>query len=94
VSEFLSARGWQVLFHDVRVWRTQVDLIARAPSGVLHLIEVKSQSHAGLAHLPETQKRRLLIAAHFLAGFEPVELILALVGIEIELLPVDALTGF
>lgn len=82
-----------MLDHDVRIWRTQVDLIARSPNGVLHLVEVKSQSYSGLAHLPLRQKRRLMNAANFLAGFEPVEFVLALVGIEIALVPVDALTG-
>lgn len=89
VARELEARGWKILFHDVRVWRTQVDLIGRSPSGVLVLVEVKSDS-AGRAYLSHSQKARLLRAAQLLAGYEPVELLLALVaGSAVEFVPVD-----
>lgn len=89
-AEQLRARGWQLLFHDVEISGVQIDLIMRAPSGVLALVEVKSQGYARIAHLPFKQKLRLLRVATFLAGFEPVEVYLALMtGAQLTLLPVD-----
>jgi Holliday junction resolvase-like predicted endonuclease len=93
VCRFLMQRGWQIVEAGVEVAHVQVDILARDPQGVLTLIEVKSASH--MAHLSAAQQRRLFRASSVLAGFEPVQLILALedagVG-EVELLPVDGLT--
>lgn len=90
VARWLEARGWKLLFHDVKVWRTQVDLIMRSPDGVLNLVEVKSSS--AQAHLSPAQRMRLFHVANFLSGFEPVELRLAFAGDRcIEILPVDFL---
>jgi Holliday junction resolvase-like predicted endonuclease len=89
-AEKLRTRGWQLLFHDVEICGVQIDLMMRAPSGVLALVEVKSQGYGRIAHLPFKQKRRLFHAATFLAGFEPVEVHLALMaGAQLTLLPVD-----
>jgi Holliday junction resolvase-like predicted endonuclease len=94
VASDLESRGWRILFHDVKVWRTQVDLIARSPNGVLTLIEVKSQSSTARAHLPHNQQRRLFNVAKLLAGYEPVELLLAFVQENhVEILPVDGFMG-
>jgi hypothetical protein len=47
-----------------------------------------------MAHLPVSQYRRLNRASVVLAGYEPVQLSLMIVGrVEIRLLPVDALTA-
>jgi len=75
VCEHLRSRGWLVLYHDVKVWRTQVDIVARAPDGVLTLIEVKSR----LPWNPGRQFFRLNKVCTFLAEFEPVEMRLAFV---------------
>lgn len=85
----LSKLGWKILFEDVKVWRTQVDLISRTPSGILALIEVKSES--GQSHLSPLQKNRLFRIATLLAQHEPVELYLVLVGDlgEVLTVPVD-----
>lgn len=73
----------------------QIDILARAPSGTLTLVEVKMQTALGLAHLPREQRLRLARAASVLAQFEPVQLALALLEPgRLTLLPVDALTDF
>lgn len=72
----------------------QLDLLARDPSGLLYIIEVKAQSARGLAHLSYVQRARLIRICGFLAEFEPTELGLVLVeGQKVALLPVDALTA-
>jgi len=90
VAKWLEARGWKLIFHDVKVWRTQVDLIMRSPEGLLTLVEVKSSSMQ--AHLSPAQKSRLFSVATFLSEFEPVELGVAFAGDDgVEILPVDYL---
>ena len=91
VGKFLKTNGWKILFHDVKVWRTQVDLIARAPDGVLTVVEVKSQQ----PWMPGPQLFRLKKICSFLAEFERVELCLAFVHkSSVTILPVDRLTEF
>jgi len=89
---WLGGHGWQVLYHNVLVAHVQVDILARDPKGVLTLVEVKLLS--SMTHLSQRQKRRLFRAAHVLSGYEPVQLVLALVsGGNVRLLPVDGLTA-
>jgi Holliday junction resolvase-like predicted endonuclease len=87
----LEKRGWTILGHDVHVAHVQVDILARDPSGLLSIIEVKSQSR--MAHLSRSQRTRLLRACSVLAEFERVQLVLALMSLrDLVLLPVDGLT--
>lgn len=70
----------------------QLDIIARSPQGVLTILEVKTQSRFGHAHLPGPQRARLFRAAACLAQCEPIEVRLVLAGSsDIHLLPVDAI---
>jgi len=86
----LVRRGWKFLFHDVGILGVQLDLLMRDPSGILMIVEVKTQGRGRLAHLNWSQRRRLMRIAAFLAQWEPVELRLALVeGHDLRLLPVD-----
>ncbi len=93
-ARYLQKLGWSLLAHDVRIFHIQVDLLMRQPSGLLTLIEVKTQTPSGVAHLNQKQFKRLMRVASFLAEFEPVEMRMAYVyEREIEILPVDGLTG-
>lgn len=81
----LRLQGWTILYHNVKIWRTQVDIVARMPCGVLTLVEVKSQ----MPWNPGRQLFRLNNVCTFLAEFEPVELRLAFVqDRRVTLLPV------
>lgn len=93
VCEYLSALGWKVLYHNVQCLGVQVDILARTPKGLLTLVEVKSQSLSGHAHLPLRQHQRLQRVSEHLAEFEPVQLQVAYVeGPRVRLVPVDGLT--
>ena len=82
-----------MLAHNCETAHVQVDILARDPSGVLSVVEVKSKSQ--LAHISFGQRRRLFRAASVLSGFEPVQLVLALYRDGgLELLPVDGLTDY
>src|SRR6185312_2867756 len=59
VENQMVKRGWTRLYHNVRVMRVQVDLLMRQPSGLLTLIEVKSQTRSCMAHVAWGQSRRL-----------------------------------
>lgn len=75
----------------MRCLHVQVDILARAPSGVLTLIEVKTS----VPRIARGQLARLRRVASFLAQFEPVEFRLALAGPgEVQLLAAEELTGF
>jgi hypothetical protein len=90
-ARWLFARRWRILAHDIRISGIQIDLLTRDPQGVLTIIEVKSQSR--LAHLSQSQLRRLMRVGVVLSGYEPVQLRLLIAGVnEMHLLPVDALT--
>jgi Holliday junction resolvase-like predicted endonuclease len=91
-ANWLRSRGYEVLFHNVEIFGIQIDLIVRDGDGMLTVVEVKSASR--VVHVPPRQRRRLLRICSFLAGWEPVELVLAVFdGQKADLLPVDALTG-
>ena len=95
MAAWLTARGWRDVIHDVTCAGVQIDLIGRAPSGTLTLVEVKMQTASECAHLSRAQLGRLARAAACLAELEPVQLAAAFVeGDKIRLLPVDALTPF
>ena len=72
VCEYLKQKQWRVLYHDVQVMGVQVDVLARDPSGILHLIEVKAQRPDGLARLAHSQRRRLFRVCTFLSHWEPI----------------------
>jgi hypothetical protein len=87
----LVAGRWRILAHDIRISGVQVDLLTRDPQGVLTIIEVKSQSR--LAHLSQSQLRRLMRVGMVLSSYEAVQLRLLIAGAnEMRVLPVDALT--
>lgn len=88
---WLRSSNWKPLFHNVEIQGVQVDIVARDPGGLLHLIEVKSNTY--VMHLSGAQKRRLFRVAALLAEYERVELGLAVpAGKGFHLIPVDALT--
>lgn len=88
VCERLKSSQWKILCHNVSVMHVQVDILARSPSGLLNLIEVKSNTD--VLHLSWSQRRRLFRAAAFLSSFEPVELQVAVIRRgHVTLLPVD-----
>jgi Holliday junction resolvase-like predicted endonuclease len=90
----LVSLGWIALYHNIEILGVQVDLLMRSPSGVLSVVEVKTQGRFGMAHLSPAQRRRLFRVVALLSGWEPVELQLALVsGAKVLVLPVDGLTG-
>lgn len=79
--------------HDLRCVRVQVDVLARDPRGLLTIVEVKSQTASGMAHLSRAQARRLERVSRAFAEFEPVQILLAFVSDgKVLLLPVDGLT--
>ena len=94
MAQHLEKLGWCVLYRGARIAGVQVDLLCRNPAGILTIIEVKGQSAGGLARISARQRHRLFRASGFLAEWEAVEMLLALVdGSKVGLLPVDALTG-
>lgn len=70
-SLLLLLKGYRILGRRVRTHAGEIDLIARAPSGVICFIEVKARSAPGLAAeaLGPRQQARIARAAElFLAG--------------------------
>ena len=69
----------------------QIDLLARDPEGLLHLVEVKSMS--ALCRISPRQLRRLMNAGEVLSSQEAIQLVFARVaGSDVQLVPVDGLT--
>lgn len=72
-AKFLSGMGWQVLERNYRCRIGELDIIAKAPGGVLVFVEVRSRS--GVSHgLPEESvdyrkqnKLRMLAQQYLLA---------------------------
>jgi Holliday junction resolvase-like predicted endonuclease len=89
VLQFLKSSNWSEISHNLECAHVQIDLLARSPSGVLSLVEVKSDN--GVASLGWKQRARLERVAGVLAEYEPVQLVLALVGPrgDVLLLPVE-----
>jgi len=44
VARHLSAAGWVILARNVRVGRSEIDIVAREPGGLLVVVEVRSRS--------------------------------------------------
>jgi putative endonuclease len=47
VARHLAAAGWTILARNVHVGRTEVDIVALDPDGVLVIVEVRSRSGPG-----------------------------------------------
>ncbi|MGE4133935.1 MAG: YraN family protein [Bdellovibrionales bacterium] len=91
--EYLQNQNWRILFHDVKIFGIQIDILARDTSGVLHLLEVKSEAAGDLGGVGFRQLARLCRVAGFLSEFEPCVLQIVLVEPgRFEFLPVDGLT--
>lgn len=77
VRLWLEWRGCTVLAEHVRTPFAEVDLVVRAPTGVIYLVEVKSSVHF-LEQSFGRQKRRLARAQAYLADCyrKPVEVVL------------------
>jgi putative endonuclease len=58
----LMAKGYRILGRRVRTHMGEIDLVARAPSGVVCFIEVKARSGEGLAAEALGPKQRARIA--------------------------------
>lgn len=69
-ADYLVARGWTILARNVRVGRSEVDLVAREPAGMLVIVEVRSHTVARLGAPEElvdaTKVARLYAAARTL----------------------------
>jgi putative endonuclease len=66
----LLAKGYRILGRRVRTRLGEIDLVARAPSGVICFVEVKARNafaDAVEAVLPRQQARIARAAEHFLA---------------------------
>lgn len=93
--EALKKLQWTILGHDLLCARVQIDILARSPTRVLTIVEVKSQTARRLGHLTRGQFLRLQRASEFLAQCEPVQIQLALCeSNRVLLIPVDGLTHF
>jgi putative endonuclease len=42
-ARYLVARGWTIMERNVRVGRSEIDLVAREPEGTLVIVEVRSR---------------------------------------------------
>jgi hypothetical protein len=71
--------GWLVESHRIRVVGVEVDFLARSPSGILHIIEVKSAGALDRGVLSQRQLMRLRNAASSLAQREPIGLLVLVV---------------
>jgi putative endonuclease len=78
VARHLAALGWTILGRNVRVGRSEVDIVARDPTATLVIVEVRSRSGSGLGTPEETvdggKVARLYAAAWQLArGSHPTQ---------------------
>lgn len=64
----------------MRIARVEVDFLARDPSGLLHIIEVKSSGMLERGIVSHKQRERLFRVARVLAEKEPVELLVLVVS--------------
>lgn len=64
----------------MRIARVEVDFLARDPSGLLHIIEVKSSGMLARGIVSHKQRERLFRVARVLAEKEPVELLVLVVS--------------
>lgn len=69
----LMAKGYRILGWRVRTPLGEIDLIARAPSGVVCIVEVKARDADGAAHLAlrPRQQARIQRAAELYLGKRP-----------------------
>lgn len=79
-SEFQAKRwlvqnGWCILAERKSIAGVEVDLLARDPAGVLHIVEVKSKGAASFGIVSGAQRKRLERVALTLAAREPIELV-------------------
>jgi putative endonuclease len=67
VARHLAERGWTVLARNIRVGRSEIDIVAREPGGTLVFVEVRSRtgSHLGAPEesVDEAKVSRLYAAA-------------------------------
>jgi Holliday junction resolvase-like predicted endonuclease len=91
-ADFLRAKGWDILHHNIRIAHVQIDLLALDPKEILTVVEVKS--HSAMVNLSWRQRARLLRVGQVLAVRRPVQIVFAQVsGNDVLLLPVDGLTA-
>jgi Holliday junction resolvase-like predicted endonuclease len=77
-KNWLKSRNWSIESNRVRIAHVEVDFLARDPSGLLYIIEVKSAGALARGIVSYRQRRRLERVAQVLAQKEPV-MLLALV---------------
>ena len=68
---FLMAKGYRILGRRIRTHAGEIDLVARAPSGIVCFVEVKARAARTLAAEalgPRQQARIARAAQQFLAG--------------------------
>jgi len=68
---FLMAKGYRILGRRIRTHAGEIDLVARAPSGIVCFVEVKARAARSLAAEalgPRQQARIARAAQQFLAG--------------------------
>jgi len=64
----------------VRIAHVEVDFLARDPSGLLNIVEVKSSGMLNRGVVSHKQRERLFRVAKVLAEKEPVELVVLVVS--------------
>lgn len=78
-KQWLLQTGWSIEAHRVRIARVEVDLLARDPSGLLHIVEVKSDGSLPRGIVSQRQLQRLERVAKVIAEQEPIEMLVLVV---------------
>jgi putative endonuclease len=69
VARHLSAAGWAILARNIRVGRSEIDIVAREPDGLLVVVEVRSRSGDRLG-APEESVDSAKVARLYVAAWQ------------------------
>lgn len=68
MAGWLTEAGWTIVVRNLRIGRSEVDIVARDPSGTLVLVEVRSRSGPALG-MPEESVDRAKVVRLYAAAW-------------------------